>query len=209
MPASYPKIAAAPARQRGIVLLIALIMLVAMTLVGISMLRSIGVGAGVAGNLAFKQNATSVADLGVEVARSWVINTGLVNPSALDADDIAANGYYASWMAGFDPLTYDWRSAKKLQQADAPFLLGTGRDDTGNEVRYVLHRLCLKPGSTSPLSNPGQECANYSNLSALSSKGGISYGGAMASFADQPYYRVTVRVSGPRNSTSYVQVVMY
>jgi len=197
-----------PRRQRGVVLLIALIMLVAMTLVGISMLRSIGTGAGIAGNLAFKQNATSVGDLGVEVARAWMVNAGQNNPSVLEADAVAT-GYYSTLVDSFNPLTYDWSISKKLLTADAAFILGTGKDDTGNEIRYVLHRLCALPGAVSPIDNPGQKCANYTDMAATSSKGGTGYGGALPSLADQPYYRATVRVAGPRNTTSYVQVIMY
>ena len=52
-------------KQRGIVLFIALIVLVAMTLAGIAMFRQIGSGVIIAGNIAFRENATSVADLGV------------------------------------------------------------------------------------------------------------------------------------------------
>lgn len=199
----------APHQQRGVVLLISLIMLVAMTLVGVSMLRSVGFGAGIAGNLAFKQNATSVADLGTEIARNWVLLKGTSSPNDLLAAS-AADGYYANWVDGFNPLTHDWANSKKLKNADAGFISATtAKDDTGNEIRYVLHRLCKLDGAVSPADNPGQICANYTDYSALSSKGGTGYGQKTPLLAEQPYYRVTVRVSGPRNTQSYVQVVMY
>ena len=208
--------AAVSRKQRGIVLLIALIMLVAMTLVGVSMLRSIGFGAGIAGNLAFKQNATSVADLGIEVARTWLVNTGAASPGGLAADDVAGAGYFSCWYSNcaakteFDPMTYNWNNSRKLVNADAAFIGAlTGKDDTGNEIRYVIHRLCELPGDIEITKNPGQKCANYTDYSGLSSKGGVLYGGALPSLADQPYFRATVRVSGPRNTVSYIQVVMY
>lgn len=206
----------ASTKQRGMVLLIALIMLVAMTLVGVSMLRSVGVGAGIAGNMAFKQNATSTADLGVEIARTWLVNTGAANPTSLNADDITASGYFSCWYAScstktdFNPLTYNWTNSRKLVNADASFIgATTGKDDTGNEIRYVMHRLCDLSGEVLPEKNPGQKCANYTDYSSLSSKGGAGYGQALTSLADQPYFRVTARVAGPRNTMSYVQVVMY
>src|SRR4051794_33864237 len=49
-------------RQQGVVLLIALIVLVAMTLAGIGLVRSVDTGNMVAGNLAFKQGATLAGD---------------------------------------------------------------------------------------------------------------------------------------------------
>ncbi len=54
-----------PLRQRGAVLLIALIVLVAMTLAGIAMMRSVDTGILVSGNMAFRQSATLAADAGI------------------------------------------------------------------------------------------------------------------------------------------------
>jgi type IV pilus assembly protein PilX len=194
--------------QRGVVLLIALIMLIAMTLVGVSMLRSVGAGAGIAGNLAFKQNATAAADLGAEIARTWVYNTGAATPLVLDAVS-AANGYYTTWADTFNPLTHDWANSKKLTSAEAAFITAAGKDTAGNEVRYVVHRLCALDGVVSPIDNIGQKCANFTDYGALGSKGGTGYGQKTPTLSEQPYYRVTVRASGPRNTVSYVQVVMY
>ena len=56
--------------QRGVVLLIALIMLVAMTLAGIGMMRSVDTGSVIAGNLAFKQSTLNASDAGT----SWGFN---------------------------------------------------------------------------------------------------------------------------------------
>ena len=58
--------------QRGVVLFVALIVLIIMTLAGLALLRQMGVGTSIAGNVAFKENATSVADRGTEVARAWL-----------------------------------------------------------------------------------------------------------------------------------------
>ena len=191
-------------QQRGIVLLIALVMLIAMTLVGVSMLRAVGSGTGIAGNLAFKQNATSVADLGVEIARTWLFTKSSVQLQA----DSSAEGYYSTWVDGFNPLTYDWSTSKKLSNTDAAFISATtGKDTTGNEIRYVVHRLCANTGAVD--NYPTQKCANFTDYGALGSKGGGGYGQKTPALSEQPYFRVTVRASGPRNTVSYVQVVMY
>jgi len=57
-----------PHRQKGVVLLIVLIMLVAMTLAGIGMMRSVDTASIVAGNLAFKQSTINAADAGTSTA---------------------------------------------------------------------------------------------------------------------------------------------
>ena len=53
-------------REQGVVLFIALIVLVAMSLAGIALMRSVDTGILIAGNLGFRQNATHVGDLGIE-----------------------------------------------------------------------------------------------------------------------------------------------
>src|SRR6185295_17298658 len=60
--------------QRGVVLFIALIVLVAMTLAGIAMMRSVDTNNLIAGNLAFKNAASSAGDAAIEVARNWVMS---------------------------------------------------------------------------------------------------------------------------------------
>ena len=54
--------------QRGVVLLIALIILVAMTLAGIGMMRSVDTGNMIAGNMAFRDSTMNVSDVGTSAA---------------------------------------------------------------------------------------------------------------------------------------------
>ena len=58
--------------QSGVVLFIALIILVAMTLAGIALMRSVDTNVLIAGNLAFRQATTLAGDWGIEEARSWL-----------------------------------------------------------------------------------------------------------------------------------------
>jgi type IV pilus assembly protein PilX len=200
---------AGPARQgqRGVVLMIALIVLVAMTLAGIAMFRQVGTGIIVAGNLAFKDNATSVADLGIEAARAWLMTKGAGDlqvdmPGPSDAPTAQTNGhyFYSDWRANFNPATYPWDSnnASTLVTAD---------DGTGNEVRFVVHRLCAVAGVSINATN--QKCVQFGTTGGGMSHGRVSYGIMRLSSTVQPYFRITVRVLGPRNTQSYVQAMMY
>ena len=58
-------------RQQGVILFVALIVLVAMSLTGIALMRSVDTNLLVAGNLAFRQGATAASDWGVEAARAF------------------------------------------------------------------------------------------------------------------------------------------
>lgn len=179
--------------QRGVVLFIALIVLVAMTLAGIAMFRQIGAGVIIAGNITFKENATSVADLGVEAARAYLVASG---SSTLQSDQ--APGYLSTWALSFDPITYAWSDANSTRV--------TADDGTGNEVRYVIHRLCSATGSVNA---PTQTCVTVGSAAAGGSKGGGSYGVLPLTNTTAPYFRVTVRSAGPRNTVSYVQAILY
>ena len=67
--------------QRGVVLFIALIVLVAMTLAGLGMMRSVDTNNLIAGNLAFKNAATSAGDAAIEAARTWIAATAYESAS--------------------------------------------------------------------------------------------------------------------------------
>ena len=176
-------------RQQGVVLYVALIVMIAMLLAGVAMLRSVGTGVGVAGNLAFKQNATMAGDRGAEKAIAWLVTKTAVQ---LELDAINAHGYYATWVPTFEPLTFDWSNAP----------VATNDDGAGNQVRYVIHRLCKNTGSAQV--SLTQECTVRGSIVAGSTASGIP-GGALL----PPLYRVTTRVVGPRNTVSYVQVLVY
>jgi type IV pilus assembly protein PilX len=180
--------------QRGVVLFIALIVLVAMTLAGLAMFRSVGTGIIVAGNLTFKQAATVAGDRGLEAGRNWLVTQAV--------DVLQTNvlpGYYSNWDSAFDPTTFAWNDANTIRV--------TSDDGAGNEVRYVIHRLCLQPNVT--VNAPGQQCVTLLSSGQGGSKGGGAYGNLPLSNTIQAYYRVTVRTVGPKNTTSYVQSVMY
>jgi Tfp pilus assembly protein PilX len=186
----------APKRQaqRGVVMWVALVVLIVMTLAGLAMLRQMGAGVSIAGNIAFKENATSSADAGTEVGRQWLV----AQTTATLNNDLPASGYYATWGASVDPTTFDWSNAGSV-----PVALETGN---GNNVRYIVHRLCQAVGpADAPF--PLQRCSDIQD-DAGGSRGGVGYGTAPPSEVIRPYYRVTVQVTGPRGTVSYTQVVL-
>src|SRR5262249_39720144 len=80
------------ARERGVVLMVALIVLVAMTLAGIALMRSVDTTTLIAGNLAFQQSATNGGDIGTETAIAWLEanNSGTTLYSSYDAQGYQA-----------------------------------------------------------------------------------------------------------------------
>jgi type IV pilus assembly protein PilX len=182
--------------QQGIVLFVALIVLVIMAMTGLAMMRQSTSGIAVAGNIGFKQNATSGADLGIEFARLWYVSQ---TAATRNSDDLT-KGYHSSWgpATSVDPTQLDWSNEARLV---------VNSDSTGNEVRVVIHRLCETPNVSE--SAPGQRCSKSTASSGDdgNSKSGGSYGNYPLTPQAQTFYRVTARVKGPKNTISYTQVV--
>lgn len=194
----------APQNQRGVVLVIALIVLVAMTLAGIALVRSADTGNVIAGNLAFKQSATQASDRGIEAAYNWL--TTQSGTAAINNTNTAA-GYYSS----IPTVEPDWTSdATWANAVIAPDAAGNQVDAAGNTVSYIIHRMCTQPDTAYNGSNSG--VANQCALSSTS--GGGSAGSSMSVGAFQPntppqiYYRVTSRSSGPRNTYGVTQAMI-
>jgi type IV pilus assembly protein PilX len=195
----------APSRrgQRGVVLFVAMIVLVVMALAGVAMVRQSGSGLSIAGNLAFKQSATSAGDYGTEAALNWWLP--LRGTAVLDLDN-AAEGYYSNWGAAGqprltgDPSTYDWATlAKKVVVDD-----GTRAN---NQVSYIIERLCQTAGLNPE--DPAQICVKTP-----------PNGGGNQSTTTQHYpksdgddrlvvhYRISTQIVGPKQTLSYIQVMV-
>ena len=199
-------------RQQGVVLFISLIILVAMTLAGIALMRSVDTGTIIAGNLAFRQNTTYVGDIGVEAARAW-LTLPATTPTMLQSDP-TASGYYATWGAttdllgnDSDPLTnpYNWASGgTSINVTAAPYT-----PPAGYTVRYVIHRLCATVGDPALGSATCVKAAASSASTSTGTQGAATYGSYALGSPVSAVYRITVQVTGPRNSRSYIQSVVF
>ena len=182
-------------RQQGLILFVALIVLVALTLSGLSLMRSSGTGLLIAGNLSFRQSGVSLADYGSEAARNWILNAPMVT---FDRDN-SSIGYYATQgnAVEFDYTNHNW-SGNSTSFDPAP--------DAATTVRWVLHRLCRNTGS--PVAS-GQSCVFLETSSNAGSSKSVLSSSQRALSSQSVLYRVTTRVDGPRNTIAYTQVVIY
>lgn len=187
-------------RERGVVLLMALIVLLAMTMAGLALMRSVSTSNVIAGNMAFQQAATQSADAGVEAAANF-LSTSL--PGALDTSVTSGGGvkYLAYRQVPAAGQSWDSFWTNTVPAAAVNTL---PVDAAGNTVTYVIHRLCNNDGI--PLTVVG---CTTSPVDRAGSLGGSMGGGVVALNAPpESYYRITARVAGPRNTLSYVQVVV-
>ena len=185
-------------RQKGVVLFIVLIMLVAMTLAGIGLMRSVDTSTIIAGNLAFKQSSLQAADQGVEQSYQWLFanaGTGVLN------NDNPAQGFSSA-----SPLIEpDWGDPANWANA-----VTLAQDAANNTVSYLIHRMCTEANTVYNGSNGGiaNQCALYTGSG---SSGGSSKGvapGITVAANPQLYYRITARAVGPRNTQSITQTMV-
>ena len=136
--------------------MIALIILVALTMGGIALVRSVGTTNIIAGNLAFQQAATHASQAGVEDAISSFLEASI--PSVFQNDVLAA-GYVASMPAAHNPAAAAAWNADRATTinpnpvarpvatktcVDRACTLPT--DAAGNTVSYTIQRLCQTAG---------------------------------------------------------------
>jgi Tfp pilus assembly protein PilX len=191
------------ARQGGTILIIALIVLVAMTLAGIATMRSVDTATITAGNIGLRQASVNAADQGIQAGVGWL--TANLGPTLVNDNHqpgTASKGYF-SGVAGGDPDWYD-----PLNWSDAGQLNNGNPDAGGNVVFFLVHRMCSIPNCDTSATCGGKPntCASTLSTAALAQQGNDQTR-PTDSHASAPaiHYRVTAKAVGPRNSISIVQ----
>ena len=185
--------------QKGVILFIALVVLVAMSLAGVAMVRSVDTNTLASGNMAFKQASIQAADVGIQTAYAW-LQAGVV-PVKLDNTD-AANGYFAS----VPPDLKFWTDPANWQTGvnAACAVPNCPPDEAGNVVSYVIHRMCTV--ANTPY-NAGVNICGINKAAGTASDGDSMASGGSEAYQSNPvlYYRITARVVGPHNTVTVVQ----
>lgn len=165
--------------QRGVTILVVLVLLMVMLLGGVALARMTEVGTLAAGNAAYREAAIQASEVGLNTAFQAVRN--LANENAA-----AGNWYTPSEVAkDADGLpAVDW---------DAAPLITVG----ATQVRYVAERACTTATVTYPLhqclvrQEPSPPCAN-SDCQPLEPR-------------NSRQFRVTVRVTDGKGTRTFVQ----
>lgn len=196
-------------RQRGVVLLFCLIILVVLLAAGVAVVRSMNASMFSAGNLAFRRDLVNQG----EQAVSQVLQS-FAGGAALDGakyPNVTATNLPSANYSAIELQTNSQGIPKVLLQNSAtpsgPDVTGatftptagdiTGRD--GVTIRYVIDRLCNTTGTFASLGNG--RCV-YSPVSAAA---GGTAGEDRPPVTSPPLYRVSVRVNGPRETQVYLQ----
>ena len=178
--------------RRGLALIIALIVLAAMSLAAVALVRAVDTTTAVTGNLAFRAASIAAVDMAIEAAFAALFENDLIP----DRDhDLRAQNYYASRQPGEDARGVP-AVLQGLRDALPPDrVLDAGN---GNTLRYLIERMCLRPGPATPAN-----CALAQ--SAVPTMTATPEAGTAAPTI--PLYRVSVRADGPQNTLVHALAV--
>lgn len=167
--------------QKGASLIIVLVMLTVLLLGALSMARLNETSTLIAGNIAFKGSAIQASEVGISEAFSAL--------TAITNEEQNQGHWYFPTILGDDasglPSSVDWTQSSALKVG--PF-----------DVHYIVERQCT---GTAPVLDINAQCVIKRIPTTASAKAGLE---ALDTAASKQY-RITVFVSGPKNTNTFVQ----
>ena len=199
-------VSSSPHRPRGIVLFVALLVMVALSIAGVALMRSTDAATAVTGNLVLKQAASLAVDRGIEraVHALWETTPGLDRTQHAPTQNFYAcvRGTGGGCMPANSVVPKIPDLLLNANGCSAASLASglIANDDAGNRSCYVIERMCLAPG-------PAVRSNCNLATGALGADPGTEHYIGLTRPGDA-YYRVTVRVEGPRSTVTYAQAVL-
>lgn len=205
------------ARQRGVVLFFTLVALVILSLAAVALIRSADTSGMIAGNLAFKQAATTSGDAGVEAAITWLTATETANTSINPMLDATHPFNNTGGTGAFLNPGYFSNANPALSLTDGTGIqwdnndsVSIGTDTSGNTTRYVIQRMCRT--ANQPISTASclfSSALQDTNGQSIPLPQEICTGTGCPAAGQSPQIRITVRTTGPKNTVSYLQAFVY
>jgi type IV pilus assembly protein PilX len=186
-------------RQRGVVLIFTLIILLILTIGAVALMRSMNTSLTSAGNLAFRRDLANQGEQAVSNVMTAFKGGGALSTSAVTDSNVPANNYSAIMLA-----TNAQGVPNILLSSDATFN-ATGFTSSANDItgatpditiRYVVDRMCTTAGAT---------IANTCVQSSAAPLGGTANGSQSITPPSATVYRLSVRVSGARSTQVFLQ----
>lgn len=210
-------------RQTGVVLFFALLALAVMSIAAVALIRSVDTNSLLSGNVVYRQSATTTSNVALEgIAQNIANSITLAN----SLTHHPAQGYYANCSQfdvqpdalvcdGSQLTTVTWSNANSSlapNQTDGNDEIHNGIDRQGNEIRYVVERMCnysdaeINSGSAPVDSSRCMMASSPSNGENCSKNVPNSpYFKPCVASSDSPLYRITLRIAGPKNSVTFMQ----
>ena len=197
-------------KQQGVVLVIALIALMAISLAGVALMRSVDSSNVVSGNIAFNEAAIQMADIGAEQAYTEIMGNLSSNPNSCQF--VAANcpvnsagqPYFYPNASALDVTTRLPSPVGGLNWSKPLSQKLPGDTTPSYSVHYLIERMCgsLITGVA------GDDTANLQTQATFAKCKAVPiYDTDSAPLAElgKLFYRVTVEVTGPRDTRGLSQ----
>jgi type IV pilus assembly protein PilX len=183
-------------RQRGVVLIFALIVLLILTIGAVALMRSMHSSLFAAGNLAFRRDLVNQGEQAVANVMAEFQPGGILSTSGVtDSDLISAN--YKSFTLATNPQGVP---NALLNQTTFLTVGQASNDITGATsdviIRYVIDRLCNVTGVAS-----SDKCVQSTGIPT----GGTHNRNTAVAPPSATVYRLSVRVDGPRSTQVFLQ----
>lgn len=166
--------------QRGVTILVTLVLLVVMLLGGVALSRLTEVGTLAAGNAAYHEASVQASEVG--------INTAFAAVRALASEETDVASWYFALSQGSDA-----NGMPNVNWSAMPEVV------VGNySVRYVVDRLCT---GALPVTDHLRQCL----IKSLTTIDGRRVGVERPDPPSAKQFRITVRVTGPKDTQTFVQ----
>lgn len=224
MPCKSAKIIPTAANeQSGLVLFFALLALMMMSVAAVALIRSVDTNNVLTGNIVFRQSASTASNVAIEGVTETISK---LIPVASGQLHQATLGYYANCMQfdtapsaqicdGSKLTTVAWDNSNSRlvpSQTDGNDEIHEGKDRQGNEIRYIVERMCnfseaeINAGSAATLSSRCMMASAASDGATCSrNQANLELFKQCTTSASAPLYRVTLRIAGPKNTVSFMQ----
>ncbi len=206
--------------QAGIVLFFALLALAVMSIAAVALIRSVDTNALLSGNMVFRQSASATSSVALEgITQSITQNISLVN----SVRHFPGQGYYANCSmfdaqpnlsvcdgARLTTMTWDNTNSSLVpEQVDGNAEIRNGIDRQGNQIRYVIERMCNFNQAEINAGNAAMDAARCLMASTTRCRPPINIPDPnqppCPNLGTSPLYRLTLRISGPKNTLTYMQ----
>jgi len=165
--------------QRGVTMLVVLVLLSVMLLGGLALARLTEIGTLASGNAAFHEAAVQASEIG--------LNTAFAAVKALTDEDTSIAGWYSSTTQSTDANglpDVTWGAAPSITVGALT-------------VQYVAERAC----TVSPVTNPLRQCL----VKQIPQPSSHVAGQEQLDPPNSKQYRITVMVTGPKGTRTWVQ----
>ncbi len=181
-----------PKKQEGAVLILVLILLAVFLLGNAAILSATQNTNSVTANTSFRTTALAMSDTVMVSAKNYLLARA-TNADTTLINTVDANHYYPAIKAASDSLTttaFNWS--------------GVPTTTSGSyNTQYVIERLC---DAAAPL--PISDVMAHCQVEKVASAGSAKVGSPIFSNTAQVIYRITVRVTGPKNAEVYTHALV-